>query len=48
MHGMEPEFATYNRGTKVIDYILMDSDLVDSVAYCGYEPFENRFQTALY
>ena len=45
MHGMEPEFATYNRGTKVIDYILMDPDLVDSVAYCGYEPFGNRFQT---
>ena len=45
MHGMEPEFATYNRGTKVIDYILMDPDLVDSVAYCGYEPFGNRFKT---
>lgn len=38
-HGVT-DFATYNRGTQVIDYLLMDPDLAAAVLHCGYEPFK--------
>jgi hypothetical protein len=34
-----PAFSTHQRGSAVIDYILMDPELCDSVYQCGYEPF---------
>jgi hypothetical protein len=34
------DFATYKRGQRVLDYILVDPDLLPSVQQCGYEPFE--------
>jgi hypothetical protein len=34
-----PAFSTHQRGSAVIDYILMDPELCDSVSQCGYEPF---------
>ena len=36
------EFATYSRGHKVIDYILISEDLLPAVRRCGYEPFNNN------
>ena len=35
-------FNTHKRGSKCIDYILMDPELMDSVEACGYEPFRVR------
>ena len=36
------DFSTYQRGTRVLDYCLVDEGLLDSVASCGYEPFKNN------
>jgi hypothetical protein len=40
-HG-ETCFSTCKSGTRVIDYILVDRDLLDSIVSCGYEPFQNH------
>ena len=37
-HGVT-EFSTYQRGTKVIDYILVDRNIMRCIANVGYEPF---------
>jgi len=37
-----PDFATYDGGTTVLDYILLDENLIDCVCACGYEPFQAR------
>ena len=34
--------ATYNRGTKRIDYVLMSPTLLPCIKRCGYEPFNER------
>ena len=39
----ETEFATYIRGTTVIDYILVSTDLMPAIKRCGYEPFQAHF-----
>ena len=36
------QFNTYSRGSKCIDYILIDSQLKNSVWACGYDPFNIR------
>ena len=36
------EFSTYQRGTKVLDYILVDPTLLPHVVAAGYEPFGNH------
>ena len=36
------EFTTYNRGTKVIDYILISQDLLGAVSRCGYEAYQSN------
>ena len=33
------QFTTYQRGQKVLDYMLVTQDLLGSVRSCGYEPF---------
>ena len=33
------DFSTYQRGTKVIDYILVDSNVMQCTRSIGYEPF---------
>jgi len=38
----ETDFATYDRGSKVIDYLLMDPSLLSAVEGCGYEPFNHH------
>ena len=35
-------FKTYERGQKVLDYILVDPVLLPSIQACGYEPFKVR------
>ena len=42
IHGPQ-DFATYNRGHKVLDYILVDEELLPSIVRCGYEPFNSNF-----
>ena len=37
-HGIT-EFSTYQRGSKVIDYILMDQNVLGCTQAVGYEPF---------
>ena len=34
------QFTTYQRGQKVLDYILVSQDLLGSIRSCGYEPFQ--------
>lgn len=42
-HGTDTHsFSTHIAGSKCIDYMLMDPQLVDSVERCGYEPFRIR------
>ena len=41
LHGCT-EFSTHIDGSKCIDYILMDPELMPSVTACGYEPFGVR------
>ena len=38
-HG-QLQFTTYQRGQKVLDYILVSQDLLGSIRRCGYEPFK--------
>ena len=38
-HG-STQFTTYQRGQKVLDYILVTRDLLGSIRSCGYEPFQ--------
>lgn len=33
-------FTTYQRGTRVLDYCLMDQALLGATMKCGYEPFQ--------
>jgi hypothetical protein len=42
---MSVNFTTYQRGRKVLDYCLMDEELVGSVTACGYEPFSAHIIT---
>ena len=37
-HGVH-EFTTYQRGTKIIDYILVDRNILQCTQAIGYEPF---------
>ena len=37
---MATNFTTYQSGTSVLDYILMDEALLETVTHCGYEPFK--------
>ena len=41
MHGHHT-FSTYQRGTKVLDYILVDPSILSHVKAAGYEPFGNH------
>ena len=41
LHGCT-NFSTYYRGTKCIDYMLVDPALMPSIVACGYEPFNMR------
>jgi hypothetical protein len=41
-HGTSDEPATYARGTKRLDYVLMSERCAISVRQCGYEPFNHR------
>ena len=42
-HGTDTHtFNTHIRGSKCIDYVLADPDLMASVQRCGYEPFRIR------
>ena len=42
-HGVDTHtFNTHVRGSKCIDYVLADPDLMASVQRCGYEPFRIR------
>ena len=36
------DFTTYQRGSKVLDYILVDPALLPLIAFTGYEPFGNH------
>ncbi len=38
-HGVT-DFATHETGSKVIDFLLVQSDLALAVKHCGYEPFK--------
>ena len=41
MHGIDTHsFNTHTRGSRCIDYILVDPELMDAVEACGYEPFK--------
>jgi hypothetical protein len=42
-HGLDSEVATYARGTKRLDYILMTEQLTSHSTNCGAEPFNHRF-----
>ena len=37
---MQTNFTTYQDGSSVLDYVLMDPTLLDNVTHCGYEPFK--------
>ena len=41
-HGIS-NFNTYIRGSKVIDYVFVSEDLLDSIDACGYHPFCDHF-----
>jgi hypothetical protein len=41
----ETDFRTYTRGQKVLDYMLVDPDLLPGVEACGYEPFNIRIMS---
>jgi hypothetical protein len=41
-HGSSDLPATYARGTKRLDYILMSERCANAVQTCGYEPFNHR------
>jgi hypothetical protein len=41
-HGTSDEPATYARGTKRLDYVLMSQRCAIAVRKCGYEPFNHR------
>ena len=36
------DFSTYQRGTKVLDYVLVDPTLLPHVVAAGYKPFGNH------
>ena len=38
-------FATHNRGSDVIDYILVDAFILPSIVKCGYEAFSEHIQS---
>ena len=40
-HGFQT-FTTYQRGSRVLNYILVDPDLLPIITTAGYEPFYNR------
>jgi hypothetical protein len=42
-HRLDSEVATYARGTKRLDYILMTEQLASHSTNCGAEPFNHRF-----
>jgi hypothetical protein len=42
-HGLDSEVATYARGTKRLDYILMNEQLASHSTNCGADPFNHRF-----
>ena len=37
---METNFTTYQGGSSVLDYVLVDPSLMDTIRHCGYEPFK--------
>ncbi len=41
--GLDNEVATYARGTKRLDYILMTEQIASHTSSCGAEPFNHRF-----
>ena len=45
-HGPTPQgFATWVDGSKVLDYTLVDTGLLNSLSKCGYEPFDSRIHS---
>ena len=45
-HGIDTHtFNTHKRGSRCIDYALMDPALMDSIEACGYMPFKYRIQS---
>ena len=45
LHPHLPEPATYARGRKRLDYILVSHRLIGAARHAGYEPFSHRFHT---
>jgi endonuclease/exonuclease/phosphatase family metal-dependent hydrolase len=41
--GLDNKVATYARGTKLLDYILMTEQITSHTTNCGAEPFNHRF-----
>ena len=41
-HGLDQEKATYARGVRRVDYILVSDRLKDHITHCGAEPFNWR------
>jgi len=36
------EYATYNRGSRILDYCFADPALLPAIDHCGFEPFAQR------
>ena len=45
MHGQQPNFRTYDKGSKVIDYVLVSEEVLDCVVEAGYLPFQFRMES---
>ena len=44
-HSHLPQFRTYNRGTQVLDYVLVSADILPLITVSAYKPFQLHTQS---